>query len=232
MSATEPSLQQEQRDVARARIVRATQRVLAARGLATTVDDVAEAAGVSRRTVFRHFSTRERLFATAIRAGLQAYAEHLPPPPPPDSASDSASGLVAPEALDAWLLDVLLAAHRINARNGRIYWDLSALEHDLTAELAAVDAVRREARRAFASRVTATLWRGRGGPGEPPGWLVDAVAVHLSGFATQSLAGDFGRTPDDVARVSFRVVRAALAAALADAATGPAGASPARPGGA
>jgi AcrR family transcriptional regulator len=223
VSATEPSLQQEQRDVARARIVRATQRVLAVRGLATTVDDVAEAAGVSRRTVFRHFSTRERLFATAIRAGLQAYADHLPPPPPDSGGAVDAETLDA-ETLDAWLLDVLLAAHRINARNGRIYWDLSALEHDLTAELAAVDAVRREARRAFAERVTATLWRGRGGPGEPPGWLVDAVAVHLSGFATQSLAGDFGRTPDDVARVSFRVVRAALAAALADAATGPAGA--------
>ena len=207
MSATEPSLQQQQRDVARARIVRATQRVLAARGLATTVDDVAEAAGVSRRTVFRHFSTRERLFATAIRAGLQAYADHVPTAP--------GDGVDA-EALDAWLLDVLLAAHRINARNGRIYWDLSALEHDLTAELAAVDAQRREARRNFAERVTATLWHGHGGPGDPPGWLVDAVAVHLSGFTTQSLAGDFGRTPDDVARVSFRVVRAALDAALGE----------------
>lgn len=210
---TAPSLLQEQRDVARARIVRATQRVLAARGLATTVDDVAAAAGVSRRTVFRHFSTRERLFAVAIRAGLRSYGDNVPRPPE--------GGLVEPAALDTWLLDVLLAAHRINARNGRIYWDLSALEHDLTGELAAVDAQRREARRAFAARVTATLWRGRGGPGEPPGWLVDAVAIHLSGFATQSLAGDFGRSPDDVARVSFRVVSAALAAALADAGPAP-----------
>ena len=53
------------------------------------------------------------------------------------------------------------------------------------------------------------------GPGEPPSWLTDAVAVHLSGFTLQSLAGDFGRTPEDVARVSARVVEASLAAALA-----------------
>jgi AcrR family transcriptional regulator len=199
----ETSLLDEQRDVARARIVRAAQRVLAARGLATTVDEVAEAAGVSRRTVFRHFVSRERLFAAAIRAGLRTYADHLPPPPE------------RPEDADAWLLEVLLASHRLNARNGRIYWDLSALGSELTGELAAAGAERREARRGFAARVTRTLWRSRGGRGEPPGWLVDTLAVHLSGFTTQSLAGDFGRSPDEVAQVSFRVVEAAVSAALA-----------------
>jgi hypothetical protein len=29
----------------------------------------------------------------------------------------------------------------------------------------------------------------------PPQWLVDAVAVQLSGFTTRSLAGDLGRQP-------------------------------------
>jgi hypothetical protein len=41
------------------------------------------------------------------------------------------------------------------------------------------------------------------------------VGVHLSGFTTQSLTGDFGRTPDEVARVSATVLEAALTAALA-----------------
>jgi AcrR family transcriptional regulator len=206
----EASLQDEQRDLARSRIVRAAQRALAARGLATTVDEVAEAAGVSRRTVFRHFATRERLFAAAIRAGLHAYAEQVPPAPGPDEDGDVGD-------LGGWLLDVLLAAHRLNARNGRIYWDLSALDADLTGDLAAAGAERREARRQFAVRITGTLWRARGGPGAPPDWLTDAVAVHLSGFTLQSLAGDFDRSPEDVARVSARVVEAALAAALAEA---------------
>jgi AcrR family transcriptional regulator len=196
------SLADEQRDLARTRIVRAARRVLAERGLATTVDDVAEAAGVSRRTVFRHFSTRENLFAVAIRDGLRTYGEHLPPAPADD--------------LDTWLLDVLLAAHRLNAGNGRIYWELSVLEPELTGELAAAAAERRAARKQWAAGVTGVLWRARGGTGKPPAWLADAVAVHLSGFTTQSLGVDFDRSPDDVARISARVLDAALTAALAE----------------
>ena len=55
-------------------------------------------------------------------------------------------------------------------------------------------------------------------PGRPPGWLADAVAVHLSGFTTQSLAGDRGRSPDEVAHVSARVIESVLASALAQSA--------------
>jgi AcrR family transcriptional regulator len=203
--AEEASLADEKRDLARARIVRATRRALAARGLATTVDDVAETAGVSRRTVFRHFPSRENLFAVAIGEGIRSYAEHIPPPP--SDRDDDLSG---------WLVDLMLATHNINARNGRIYWELSALEPDLEGELAAVAAERRDARRRFASNVTTKLWRARDGRGKPPPWLTDAVAVHLSGFTTQSLAGDFDRSPDDVARVSARIIEASLIAALAD----------------
>jgi len=39
--------------------------------------------------------------------------------------------------------------------------------------------------------------------------------VQLSGFTTQSLAGDLGRSPDQVARVSAQVIEAALTSALA-----------------
>jgi AcrR family transcriptional regulator len=197
-----PSLADEQRDIARSRILRAAQSVLAGRGLAATVDDVAEAAGVSRRTVFRHFTTRDALFAAAIRAGMHRYALRITPPPRNDG-------------LGAWLLDLLLVTHQLNARNGRIYWELALEPDGLSGELALVAAERRDHRRQFAARVTARMWRARGGPGGPPAWLGDAVAVHLSGFTTQSLTGDFGRTPDEVARVSARVLEAALTAALA-----------------
>jgi AcrR family transcriptional regulator len=198
------SLVEEHRDAARARILRAARHVLAERGLATTVDDVAEAAGVSRRTVFRHFATREGVIAAALREGLRTSAEHIPPP-------------TADDDISTWLLDLLYAAHRMNARNGRIYWELSALEPELTGDLAAAAAERRDGRKRFAVGVTKHLWEARGGRGTAPQWLTDAVAVHLSGFTTQSLAGDFGRDPDEVARVSARVLEAALAAALADA---------------
>jgi AcrR family transcriptional regulator len=199
---TVPSLADEHRDTARQRILRAAQGVLAGRGLAATVDDVAAAAGVSRRTVFRHFATRDSLYAAAIREGIRRYSDRITPPPPDDD-------------LRAWLLQLLLVTHELNASNGRIYWEL-ALEPDrFSGELAWVAAERRESRRQFAAGVTARMWQARGGPGEPPGWLGDAVAVHLSGFTTQSLTGDFGRTPEEVARLSAQVLEAALAAALA-----------------
>lgn len=188
-------------DLARERILHAAGIVLAQRGLATTVDDVAERAGVNRRTIFRHFSTRDGLFAAAIKQGLRSYAERIPPPPDGDD-------------LGSWLLDLLLAAHRLNAWTGRISWELAMLGPDASGELAAAAEARRESRRRFAVGVTGRMWRARNGRGRPPAWLVDAVAVHLSSFTTQSLAGDFGRTPEDVARASARVLEAALSAAL------------------
>lgn len=195
-------LAEQQRDLARSRILRATQLVLADRGLAATIDDVAEAAGVNRRTVFRHFATRDALFAAAIREGMRRYTTQAP-------------ALPADGDLRDWLLDLLLVVHQLNARNGRIYWELAALDRGgLSGELATAAAERRESRVLLSDGVTTRLWQARGGQGDPPRWLADTVAVHLSGFTTQSLTGDFGRTPDEVAHVSAQTIEAALTAAL------------------
>jgi len=197
------SLAGQQREMARQRILRAAGAALAARGLAATVDDVAEAAGVSRRTIFRYFATRDALFVEVIRAGVRRYAEQLPAPPEGGS-------------LHAWLAELLAVTHRLNARNGRVFWDLVGVrDEDLSPDLAAAAAECRDSRNRFASAVTEFLWHARGGQGAPPQWLTDAVAVQLSGFTTQSLAGDLDRSPDQVAAVSAQVIEAALAAALA-----------------
>ena len=197
-----PTLVEAQRDLARARILRAAGEVLSTRGLSATMDDVAELAGVNRRTVFRHFATRDSLFAQAILAGVHRYADALP---------------IAPEdgELGPWLRDLLLVTHRLNADNGRVFWEIAALPtDDLSAELAAAAQESRKARNAFAVKVTGRLWQSGGGRGKPPRWLVDAVAVQLSGFTTQSLCGDLGRGPADVADVAARVIEAALGAAV------------------
>lgn len=197
-----PSLADEQRELVRTRILRAAGSVLAARGLAATVDDVAEAAGVSRRTVFRHFVTRDALFVAVIRAGIRRYAEQLPAPGDGD--------------LLGWLREMLAVTHRLNAGNGRVFWDLVGVQAvEESEDLAMVAAECRDSRNRFAVSVTGLLWQARGGRGRPPQWLVDAVAVQLSGFTTQSLAGDLGRSPDAVAEVAAQVIEAALAAALA-----------------
>ena len=152
--------------------------------------------------IFRHFATRDALFVTVIRAGVRRYAEQLPAPP---EGGDP----------HGWLAELLTVTHRLNARNGRVFWDLTGVRaEDLSPDLAAAAAECRDSRNRFAATVTEFLWRAGGGPGAPPPWLTDAVAVQLSGFTTQSLAGDLGRTPDEVAAVSAQVVEAALAAAL------------------
>jgi AcrR family transcriptional regulator len=201
-SLAAPSLADEQRELVRGRIVRAAGLVLADRGLAATVDDVAEAAGVNRRTVFRHFATRDTLFVTVIRAGIRRYGEQIPAPPDDDD-------------LSGWLAEALAVTHRLNARNGRVFWDLAGLQAgDLSADLAMVAGECRDSRNRFAASVTELVWRARRGQGEPPRWLVDAIAVQLSGFTTQSLAGDLRRSPDDIADVCAAVIEAALDSAL------------------
>lgn len=116
--------------------------------------------------------------------------------------------------LRGWLAETLAVTHRLNARNGRVFWDLVGVRADLSPDLAAAAAECRDSRNRFAVTVTELLWHARGGPAAPPQWLTDAVAVQLSGFTTQSLAGDLDRTPDEVASVSAQVIEAALAAAL------------------
>lgn len=203
---TRRSLADAQRDLARDRILRAARSALAERGLATTIDEVADAAGVSRRTVFRHFDTRENLFAQALRDGLRSYGDRIGP---------SIGETVPPDGdLTDWWRTVLTAVHEANAHNGRIYWELSALGPQLTGELAIAATERRHARRRFARLMTTKVWEARGGSERPPAWLTDAVAVHLSGFTTQSLGGDFDRTPEQVADVAARVLTAAFADAL------------------
>src|ERR1700736_5942096 len=114
-SAPAPApLLEEQRQLARERIQRAAGAVLTGKGLAATVDDVARAAGVSVRTVFRHCGTRERMIVEAVRAQLRQYGDALPRPAPGTE--------VAP-----WLHDLLLEMHRLNAQLGRGYWELAAL---------------------------------------------------------------------------------------------------------
>lgn len=193
----------EQRDVARARILRAAGSVLADRGLAGTVDDVAAVASVSRRTVFRHFATRDALFAAAIRAGVSRYGEQLPAPP--RRGGD----------WRGWLAEVLAVTHRLNSRNGRVFWELTGTQtNQLPGDLAEAAEECRTRRNRFARRVTQELWKANQGQSKPPTWLVDAVAVHLSGFTTQALGGDLGRSPDEVAKVSAQVIEAALRSAL------------------
>jgi AcrR family transcriptional regulator len=193
-------LAQEQRRVARDRIERAALTVLGREGMASTVEDVAAEAGISVRTVFRHYGTRDHMVATALRSQLQHYGDTLPRP---DKDAD----------LHDWLPKLLVEVHRRNAEMGRAYWELAAHGGSLEGELAEVAELRQAARTRLVTAVATTGWRLSGRRGRPPRWLVDVFAIHLSSFATRSLVADFGRDPDDVAEASARALLAVLEAA-------------------
>src|SRR5580700_4338321 len=130
------SLLSEQRQVARDRMERAARRVLAEKGLDATAEEVASEAGVSIRTVFRHYGTRDHMIATALRSQLHHYSDTLPAP-----------GREA--TLESWLPALLLEVHRVNAVLGRAYWEMAALGDTLSGEIGEVASVRLAARTRF-----------------------------------------------------------------------------------
>lgn len=205
LDTTEPTLRAEMRTTARARILRAAMAVLAERGLRSTVDDVAVAAGISRRTVFRHFSTHTQLFMAAVNAIGDEIAKQSAPPPPPE-------GGVRP-----WLTEVATTFHTMSQDLvGRAFWDIYITNPDTSPELAEVIGERRAYRRIFGETIAKTAWRAQGGTRNPPEWLIDTFVMQLSGFAFNSMIADRPRTPAETGPVSGEILWAALTTAVAE----------------
>jgi AcrR family transcriptional regulator len=197
---TEPA--DDPRAAVRERIVRGARVELAERGLAVRIEDVAAAAGVSRRTVFRYFETREALLAAALQDSMRSYGDHVPRPEPDVE-------------LEQWLRVALVAVHRMNAQHGRVYFELAS-GADFDGQLGDIARARRAARAELVHRFTDTAWRLAGGTADPPRWLHDTVAVSLSAFATEALGPDFGRSPEDVGESMARSLAHAVRGAVAE----------------
>jgi AcrR family transcriptional regulator len=190
----------ERRHQVREAILHGARVTLATMGLAARVEDIARAAGVSRRTVFRYFETREALLAAAIEVSMRSYGEHVPRPAPGTELVD-------------WLREALVAVHRMNAQHGRVYFELAA-GGEVEGELGAIAATRRSARAELVARFARTAWRLGGGRSRTPEWLHDTVAVALSTFATEALGPDFGRTPEQIGRRLAQALGFAIHAAV------------------
>jgi AcrR family transcriptional regulator len=191
-----PTLGEETRAVTQARIVRGATVALAASGFDATVDDIAAAAGVSRRTVFRHFASHDEVVSAAMSEMLASYDRLMPGPPSPGTD------------LETWLIETAVTVHELNTHlMGRAFWDMHVERPGITP------AERNRRRIGYASELARHAWRAGRGSGQPPSWVVDAFALQLSGFATNCLAG---YNPEKAGRVSARVLRAVLAAALVE----------------
>lgn len=168
-------------------------------GLDVTMDQLADVTGVSRRTLFRLFETREKLVGAAFEAGMAGYLRQLPDYQGADP--------------DSWLRDTCTTAHRMNSTIGPGFFELAS-RRDLPADLAVAERRRRNDLRAAMTEITRTLWRTAGGGGEPPAALDTTVTAHLSPYFTAALVVDAGRDWQAAADLAYRAISTALSAEL------------------
>ncbi len=191
-----PTLGEETRAVVRARIVQGAVTALAETGFDVTVDEIATTAGVSRRTVFRHFATHDEVLAAAVEEILASYDRLVPGPPVPGTN------------VEEWLKETAVTLHELNTRlMGKAFWDLNV-------ERPGISPMERTRRRmGYSTQIAQNAWRLANGRGRPPSWVVDAFALQLSGFATNCLDS---YSTEKAGRISARILNVVLAAALAE----------------
>lgn len=195
-----PTLAEDKKQATVERILRAARYLIGARGLDVTMDEIAAAAGVGRRTVFRHFESRENLLAAAVESGMRRYGERLPP--------------YAGGDWRAWLGSLCFEVHRMNGSYGPGYWELTA-RRDLPRELAAMEGRRRRARKTAMNRLSGDLWKAAGGGGPTPSVVADSVGAHLSVHFTAAVTADAGQDWKRAADLAFASITASVEASLA-----------------
>lgn len=184
----------------RAQILIAAQRIFAERGFtATSMDAVAKLASVSKLTAYRHFGSKDELFAAAVTARCETMLEASAPLGPRDHDARAAligfgeaflRLILAPEALAVHRLIVserdrapqlgpLFHAAAIRPTQLRLAELISNLDLSVDdAELAATDLL--------------AQWRGK--PMLPiemgmPGWTAKEIETHISRAVDLCLAG-------------------------------------------
>ena len=191
-----PSLVEQQRELARARIRRAAMEVVARRGFDATVAEIAEVSGVSPRTIFRHYATHDRLIAATVNDMYFGWIEDLPLPG---------------DDLDGWIEDLAVTVHtRTASIVGAAFWDIHAPRANASEVLSEMDAQRRDVRVRGMPTLVKVVWQMAGGTGEPSKDLVLAFALNLSAFATQALMADFDQTPAEIGALTADILKALL----------------------
>ncbi len=181
------SLAEEQQRLTRTRILRAATHVVARRGFDATVDEIARAAEVSTRTVFRHYTSHDQLMVATIKEMFELCGRRTEGVPSPR------------HDLEGWIAGLSRAVHTRNAEIiGEAFWDIHAPARKGSAVLAEVEEIRRRSRVRGVHRVTGLAWTWAGGEGEPPHDLVMAFALNFSAFTTQALMVDFDLRPEDI----------------------------------
>ncbi|MGD0379565.1 MAG: TetR/AcrR family transcriptional regulator [Acidimicrobiales bacterium] len=198
------SLAEDQQQLTRSRIRRAAMKVVARRGFAATVDEIAKVSGVSPRTIFRHYSNHDLLIATTVKDMYEACGRR------------PIEGLAQPtDDLDGWIEGLAITIHTRNAEIvGDAFWDIHAPRLNASAALSELDAFRRQYRTRGVRHLVAVAWRTAGGRGDPPEDLAMAFALNFSAFTTQALMVDFDQTPAQIGMLTAAILKVLLRRAI------------------
>ena len=188
------SLQRQKRQLTVATLVHAAQRGMLEYGLDVTVDDIASLAEVGRRTVFRHFATREELLSSAINST----ADELFAAVPQYDGTD----------WQQWLTELTREVHTRTSGAGRFMWELKTRR--LPPRLAAAYAEFRRSLQQMYAATAATLWQAAGGHGQVPAQLRQTVTAHLSPLFAQAVLLDVDGTPELAAELSATAIAGTL----------------------
>lgn len=191
-------LQRQRRQVTVDALIEAAHRGMVEHGLDVSMDDIAELAQVSRRTVFRYFATREDLLSAAIDATSAKALSGLPRYDGRDRGGD----------WQAWLAEFAREVHRLTMPGGRLYWELATRR--LPERINQAHARHREARHRLYGVVATTVWQAAGGGRATPRLLRQTVAAQLSPMFTQAVVLDAGGTPELAADMATSAITATV----------------------
>jgi len=175
-------------------------KVVARRGFAATVDEIAKVSGVSPRTIFRHYSNHDLLIASTVKDMYEACGQR------------PIEGLAQPtDDLEGWIDGLAFTIHTRNAEIvGDAFWDIHAPRHNASAALSELDTFRREYRNRGVRHLVGVAWQTAGGKGDPPEDLTMAFALNFSAFTTQALMVDFDQTPGQIATLTASLLKVLL----------------------
>ena len=196
-------LQQRKRQLTIDALIRAAQQAMCEHGLDVTVDVIAAIAEVDRRTVFRHFPTREDIMNAAVVTMYDDYLRSTPQ--------------YTGQDWQGWLAEVARWSHHTFARVRRLQWDIQTRR--LPPRMAAVYAKQSQGRQDTFTMIAATLWQAAGGRGDTPELLRQTVNALLSGLFTQAVLRDAEGTADLAVELSTTAIVSTMSRLLAAPAT-------------
>lgn len=163
----------------RERAVRAARALMVETGLEVSMERIAEAAGIGRRTLFRHFESRDALIGAALDSAFVWYEKQ------------QQASLEHPGPLALMLRETLRRVHQSHLEAGRGFWQLAcAFDDELPREFESANRKRREMRHRLIRRFADRAWTLAGGQTPAPPTVLETFTLLFSSFTTHSMLID------------------------------------------